>query len=111
LDVFLPENASGKLPVVLFVYGGGMVKGDKRLPPSKGTIYANVGNYFAKLGFVGVCIDYRLFGVHEGCIFPSGGEDVGLAVDWITKSVKQVDPAKVFLLGSSAGCAPFLLPD
>ena len=44
-------------PVVVFVHGGGWVRGDKaRLFH----LYSNVGIAMAKAGFVGVVMNYRL---------------------------------------------------
>lgn len=106
LDVFLPPSAStettGKLPCVVFVYGGGLTQGDKRIGPTGGAIYGNVGDYFSSKGFVTVLPDYRLYPAHQA-EYPSGGEDVGLAVDWIVKNLPQVDSSKIFLIGNSAG--------
>jgi acetyl esterase/lipase len=106
LDVYLPPSATKegeKLPCVVFVYGGGLVQGDKRIGPTQGAIYGNVGEYFSSRGFVTVLPDYRLYGTHDAQ-FPSGGEDVGLAIDWIVKNLPQVDKDKIFLIGNSAGC-------
>lgn len=107
LDVFLPPTASSdnkdaKLPCVFFVYGGGLAQGDKRIGPTDGAIYGNVGEYFSSRGFVAVLPDYRLYPAHNAA-FPSGGEDIGLAVDWVVKNLPQVDASKIFLIGNSAG--------
>lgn len=105
LDVYLPPNASessAKLPCVMFIYGGGLTQGDKRIAPVQGAVYGNVGHYFSHQGFVAVLPDYRLYGTHDA-IFPSGGEDVGLALDWVVKNVSQVDASKIFIIGNSAG--------
>lgn len=105
LDVFLPANAgsdSSKLPCIFFVYGGGLAQGDKRISPTGGAIYGNVGEYFSSRGFVAVLPDYRLYPAHNAR-FPSGGEDIGLAVDWVVKNLPQVDASKIFLIGNSAG--------
>ena len=57
LDVFTPDGAKGKkLPVLLFVHGGGFTRGDKH-----GDFYPdNITLWAAKNGMVGVNIDYRL---------------------------------------------------
>lgn len=105
LDVFLPSDASSqtdKLPCVVFVYGGGLTQGDKRIGPTGGAIYGNVGEYFSSRGFVTVLPDYRLFPSHIAQ-FPSGGEDLALTVDWIVRNLPQVDAQKIFLIGNSAG--------
>jgi len=106
LDIFLPELAkngsSTKYPVFVFAYGGGLVRGDKRMAPADGTLYGNVGQFFCSRGFVAVNLDYRLYGTHDA-VFPSGGEDVALAVQYVIDNVKEADPSRVFLCGNSAG--------
>ncbi len=55
LDVYLPEpEAQGKNPVMVFVHGGGLVKGDKQMPfPGA---HQNVGTFFAKRGYITVSL-------------------------------------------------------
>jgi acetyl esterase/lipase len=104
LDVYLPaKSQSSKLPCIVFVYGGGLVRGDKRMGgPADGVIYANVGKYFSDRGYVAVLPDYRLYGQHDA-VFPSGGEDVGLTLQWVVDNLKEVDLERIFLIGNSAG--------
>jgi acetyl esterase/lipase len=50
LDLYSPKDISEDTPVVVFVYGGGLVNGDKRLPSpptARGLVYANIGHYFS----------------------------------------------------------------
>ena len=111
LDVYLPTDTSSdspaKLPCVVYLYGGGLINGAKRMPPAKGAIYGNVGHFFAQRGFVAVVVDYRLYNgssIEEGgARFPSGGEDIALALQWVTTKLSQVDASKIFLVGNSAG--------
>ena len=56
LDVFSPAGARAA-PVMMFVHGGAFVRGDKRVT---GELYENVLHWFARQGFVGVNIEYRL---------------------------------------------------
>ena len=53
LDVYMPRMAVNR-PVVIFWYGGSWQKGNK-------SEYRFVGNALAKLGFVAVLPDYRLY--------------------------------------------------
>jgi acetyl esterase/lipase len=99
LDVFSPAGAHD-LPVVVFVHGGGFVAGDKS---TAGTPYHdNVGLWAARSGIVGVTMNYRLAPEHR---WPSGSEDVGAAVAWLTANVAAHggDPSRIVLMGSSAG--------
>lgn len=50
LDMYSPEQISDDTPVLVFVYGGGLSQGDKRMPSpltAEGLVYANIGHYFS----------------------------------------------------------------
>jgi acetyl esterase/lipase len=99
LDVFAPAGGRD-LPVVAFVHGGGFVAGDKC---TQGTPYHdNVGLWAARSGMIGVTMNYRLAPEHR---WPSGAEDVGAAVAWLAAHIGEHggDPARIVLVGSSAG--------
>lgn len=92
-------------PVVLFVHGGGFLVGDKGGPVEKGGsgwANAHVGRWAAANGLVGAVMNYRLAPAH---MWPSGAEDVSLAVDWLRANAARHggDPERIFLLGTSAG--------
>jgi triacylglycerol lipase len=101
LDVFTPEAASPSRPVLIFVHGGGFVRGDKR-GPNASPFYDNIMLWAAKNGFVGVNMTYRLA---PDSPWPAGAEDVGLAVQWVSQNIAAQggDSARVFLMGHSAG--------
>lgn len=103
LDLYTPSQASthGKNPVLMFFYGGGFISGDKRLKAIPDDVaYTNLGHFFAdKLGFDTVVVDYRLIG--HGAKYPSGPEDVDLALQWVEK--RFTDRDTLYLLGNSAG--------
>jgi acetyl esterase/lipase len=101
LDVFAPD-AAGKLPVVLFVHGGGFVGGDKGKEGDP--FYNNVGAWAVRCGFIGVTMTYRLAPAHA---WPSGAQDVDLALDWLQAQVVRFggDPARIVVMGHSAGAA------
>ena len=108
LDVYYPSKPhtrNGRRPVLTFLYGGGLINGAKQIPGlANGTVHANVGHFFAeKFGFTTVIVDYRL--MSHGAKFPSGGEDLSLAVDWIceNKPGDGEEPIDLFLMGNSAG--------
>jgi acetyl esterase/lipase len=96
LDIWAPEGtATGKLPVVIFWYGGGWAKGDR-------ASYAFAGRALAKAGFLVVIPDYRKVPeVH----FPAFLDDGAEAVAWVEDNIAlyQGDPARVAVMGHSAG--------
>lgn len=98
LDLFRPERASGA-DVVVFVHGGAFVRGDKRATPH---IYDNVLYWFARQGCVGYNVEYRLA---PEAAYPAGAEDLGAALAWVRAHARDHggDPARVFLVGHSAG--------
>lgn len=115
LDVYEECTHSSSSPIVIFLYGGGLNRGDKILPfiPSS-LVYHNLGAFFAKRGFTTIIADYRrvtdvALDTGEDAVFPSGGEDVGAVLDWLESTYlrsyngKPQKPRDVFLMGNSAG--------
>ncbi len=106
LDVHTPgasaSDSAAPRPVVLFIHGGGFVKGDKTLPDSYA--YGNVARWAVTRGYVVANMTYRLAPEHP---WPSGGDDVGLAIAWLRAHIAQHggDPQAIFLMGHSAGAA------
>ena len=101
LDVFTPETAaSSPRPVLIFIHGGGFVAGNKRSPGSP--FYDNVMLWAVKNGFIGVNATYRLAPAFP---WPAGAEDVGAIVQWASEKIGERggDPARIFLMGHSAG--------
>jgi acetyl esterase/lipase len=97
LDLFVPEHkVAAQLPVLLFVHGGGFVRGDKRTPDTP--FYDNVGLLAARNDLVGATMTYRLAPDHQ---WPAGSDDVSAAVRWLRENVSQ----RIFVLGVSAGAA------
>jgi triacylglycerol lipase len=85
--------------VLLFVPGGGFVRGDKR---ADDVFYGNLARWFAAEGFVAVTMNYRLAPEHA---WPSGAQDVGSALRWIVANISRHggDPHNILLFGQSAG--------
>jgi triacylglycerol lipase len=100
VDVFTAEGAAGAQPVLMFVHGGGLIRGSKRTPGS--AFYDNIMLWAARNGMVGVNIEYRLAPAHP---WPAGAEDMGAAVRFIAENAATygADPARIFLMGHSAG--------
>jgi acetyl esterase/lipase len=99
LDIFRRGTPAGA-PVLVYVHGGGFVMGDKTRPGSP--FYDNVGQWAAQQGMVGVTMTYRLAPAHR---WPSGPQDIALAVRWLRKHVAEYggDPAAIFFMGQSSG--------
>lgn len=96
LDIWAPaEAAGGKLPVVIFWYGGGWANGDR-------TSYAFAGRALAREGFLVVIPDYRKV---PQVRFPAFLDDGSEAVAWVEDRIADHggDPARVAFMGHSAG--------
>lgn len=104
LDVFTEAAAAGEMrPVLVFVHGGGFTGGDKR-GADDNPFYANVGQWAARNGLVGVNMTYRLAPAHP---YPAAEADIGLALAWVRSHISLFggDPERVFLMGHSAGAS------
>lgn len=101
LDVYYPPlpGSDGLPPILVFFYGGGLVRGSRSSPPSN-LVHNNLGAFFASRGILVVIPDYRLV---PGITFPEGSEDVRDAIEWTIENVAEGDSNRVFLLGHSAG--------
>ena len=100
LDVWAPVKdrkaaSSHKLPVVIFLYGGGWVAGSR-------SGYAFAGAGYAGQGFITVVPDYRLVPTVR---FPAFIEDSALAVKWTRDHIAALggDPDRIAIAGHSAG--------
>jgi acetyl esterase/lipase len=94
LDIYLPRMADRR-PIVIFWYGGSWIKGSE-------ADYRFVGIALAKLGFVAVLPDYRLY---PQVTFPLFDEDGARAVAWVEQHAREFggDPNRIVLMGHSAG--------
>lgn len=101
LDVFTPETAASARPVLIFVHGGAFVSGNKRTTPTS-PFYDNVMLWAVNNGFVGVNTTYRLAPQSP---YPAGAEDLAAVVAWVASKIGERggDPARVYLMGHSAG--------
>ncbi|HXL69162.1 MAG TPA: alpha/beta hydrolase [Xanthobacteraceae bacterium] len=98
LDLFAPAQLPpGPLPVLVFLDGA--FDGDKH---ARTPFYDNVALWAARHGMIGVNADRRRAPAHP---WPAGAEDVGAVVSWVEQNVAPYggDPARVFLVGHSAG--------
>ncbi len=99
LDVYAAPGAASR-PVLLWVHGGGFVRGEKSSDTHP--YNAHVGRWAARAGLVGAVMNYRLV---PDARWPSGGDDVAAAVCWLIDNVAATggDPARIVVAGTSAG--------
>ena len=97
LDIWVPENAAadGRLPVIIFFYGGGWDSGERES-------YGFAGRALAAEGFVTVIPDYRLA---PKAYWPDFLQDSAAAVAWVHEHIAKLggDPDRIALMGHSAG--------
>ena len=100
VDIFVPETGAAGRAVLMFVHGGGMIRGNKRPPGS--AFYDNIMLFATRHGMVGVNVEYRLAPQFP---WPAGNEDLAAAVRLIADKAADfgADPNRIFLMGHSAG--------
>ncbi len=100
VDIFVPESGPTGRAVLMFVHGGGMIRGNKRPPGSP--FYDNVMLFAARHGMVGVNVEYRLAPQFP---WPAGNEDLAAAVRLVADKAGDLgaDPNRIYLMGHSAG--------
>ncbi|MBO8157305.1 MAG: DUF1992 domain-containing protein [Bacillaceae bacterium] len=97
LDLAVPADASEKLPVIIFVHGGGWQDGDKSWPLGKKSL-----KFFAEKGCVSVSMNYRL---SQEATFPAQLVDVKRAIIWLKEHAPDyhIDPERIGIWGHSSG--------
>lgn len=100
LDVYSPTAGDDGRPVLVYVHGGGFVRGAKDSDTTP--YFRNLGAWAVQQGWVAVVINYRLAPEFR---YPSGAQDVAAAITWTVDHIAEHggDPAKLFLAGQSAG--------
>ncbi|WP_411340635.1 alpha/beta hydrolase [Sphingopyxis sp. J-6] len=97
LNIWVPTGTqkTDRLPVIVWLYGGGWYSGAR-------DDYGFAGRAFAKQGFIVVIPDYRI--VPEGH-WPDFLQDSAAAVAWTEKHIAAYggDPGRIALAGHSAG--------
>lgn len=99
LDIYLPANAKGKVPLLVFIHGGGWLANDK---------YADMGympNTIAAIlnnGMAIASIDYRFA---TEAVFPAILQDCNKAVSFLYDNADKysLDKNRIALMGFSAG--------
>ncbi|HQS94961.1 alpha/beta hydrolase [Novosphingobium sp. 17-62-19] len=95
LEMFVPQGATGSLPVLVFVHGGSWAGGDPH-------DYRFIARTFCAKGYAVVLAGYRLY---PRARFPAMVQDGAAAVRWVHDNAAKLggDPARVALMGHSAG--------
>ncbi|TAJ20591.1 MAG: alpha/beta hydrolase [Dehalococcoidia bacterium] len=94
LDLYLPQRGS-PAPVVVWLHGGSWVAGDKNpVAPVLFDLHAR--------GFAIAAVNYRLTGLST---YPAPLDDVKGSIRWLRAHAGEydLDPARVYLVGFSAG--------
>jgi len=97
LDLYLPKTpANDKLPLVVFIHGGGWQAGDKAGGAGRVLPYVRTGEY------AGASIGYRLTG---DAGWPAQIHDCKAAIRWLRGTAEEhgIDPDRIAVIGSSAG--------
>ena len=102
LDVFTPDKPQAGQPVLVFVHGGGFVRGARRTGDSP--FYDNIMLWAVRQGMVGVNMTYRLAPAHP---WPAAQQDIQSALKWVRENMAGSggNPQHIILMGHSAGAA------
>ena len=95
LDLYIPRDASGPTPVLMFIHGGGWVGGTKE---------SNVLRIlpYLEMGWAVANVEYRLGAVARA---PAAVEDCLCALRWVIRNAEEynLDTSRIVTTGNSAG--------
>ncbi len=97
-DVYRSAS-EGVQPVVVFIHGGALMMGDRKMSTRTGSLLQSLLNG----GYTVVSIDYRLAPAAK---LPAILEDVEDAIAWVRArgpELFHINPARLFVMGQSAG--------
>ncbi len=95
LDLYVPRNATGPTPVLMYIHGGGWVGGAKEVNVLRILPYL-------EMGWAVVNVEYRLGAVARA---PAAVEDGLCALRWVIRNAGQynLDTSRIVTTGNSAG--------
>ena len=93
LDLYLPEKSTGRLPVIVWIHGGGWMAGSRKNPP---------GMDLVRRGYALASVEYRL---SQEAAFPAQIYDCKAAIRWLRAHAEQygLDAEHFGAWGHSAG--------
>jgi acetyl esterase/lipase len=101
LDEYRPAgDPQTKVPGVILVHGGGWAKGN--FTTQGGDSLTTIGDCLAENGFDAFSVDYAL-SINGSGSFPENLQDINLAIGWAKANTSNLNTAKLFILGTSAG--------
>jgi acetyl esterase len=94
--IYRPRDATGPLPAILEIHGGGFVLGDLDFEETAAAAVAR------EVGALVVSVDYRLAPEHP---YPAATEDCYAVLSWLAGAATElgVDPGRIAVYGESAG--------
>ncbi|MBE6982791.1 MAG: carboxylesterase family protein [Ruminococcaceae bacterium] len=110
LNIFAPEEAGQKLPVIVYIHGGGFTGGcghekhfDEPIWPAKGVIAVTLNYRLGPMGFL--CL--KELKEEAGFTGNYGLYDQMTAIRWVKDNIASFggDPENITIMGQSAGAA------
>jgi len=99
LHIFRPAGASGPLPGVIYLHGGGMTILD-----TANKVHQQWSRDLAAAGLTVVAVDFRNAWTPGGLNpFPAGLDDCAAGIDWVHAHRGELGISKVILQGESGG--------
>lgn len=95
MDLYFDAELTEKLPVVLYIHGGGFVAGGKEYRRALATWYATKGFFVVNVNY----------GLSPYCVFPQQIKHLTKALNWIEENAERLnlDKNKIIVAGDSAG--------
>lgn len=111
MNIWTAAKAAEKLPVIVFIYGGGFTIGSSGMPNYGGEAMAQRGaifvNFNYRVGALGLMAHPALSAEQGGHSGNYGIMDQTAALKWVHENIAKFggDPEKVIIMGQSAGAA------